>query len=245
MIQRWRLVARWRNARAVLADAWPAMVVVFGVMVACAIGYWSFRQNLSAEIACAGMILQWFGLSVVAWGIVKLRQRFKRPSWFGRLWSAVQRPRDLTTQLTEGVMMATGQGTATLVLSLVDATIEQRLNAVEATVKQLRTDLNEKAQALTTSVEAVKQGVRREAENRAAVIRDVLRQFEDVSAGGIHLESIGLCWLFVGVLFTSLPNELARRFDAARGKPVAKSEAIEQRPVSHEEDGESRKEQLH
>jgi hypothetical protein len=88
-------------------------------------------------------------------------------------------------------------------------TIEQRLDAVEASVKQLRTDLNDKTQTLTKSVDAVKQEVQRETEQRAAAILDVLRQLEDVAAGGLSLESIGLCWLFPGTLFTSLPDEIA------------------------------------
>jgi len=106
-------------------------------------------------------------------------------------------------------MSASGLGTVTAFGTVRNATIEQRLDAVEATVKQIRTDLNEKTQALTTSVDAVKQGVQREAEDRAEAIRDVLRQLREVSAGGLYLQSIGLGWLFVGVLFTSLPNELA------------------------------------
>jgi len=106
-------------------------------------------------------------------------------------------------------MSASGLGTVTAFGTVRNATIEQRLDAVEATVKQIRTDLNEKTQALTTSVDAVKQGVQREAEDRAEAIRDVLRQLREVSAGGLRLQGIGLGWLFVGVLFTSLPNELA------------------------------------
>jgi integrase len=40
-------------------------------------------------------------------------------------------------------------------------------------------------------------------------------------------------------------RESMRRFDATRGKAVAKSESIERRPLSHEEAKESRKDQLH
>jgi hypothetical protein len=36
-----------------------------------------------------------------------------------------------------------------------------------------------------------------------------------------------------------------KRFDASRGKPVAKEEAIEQRPVGHEAAEESRNKPLH
>jgi small-conductance mechanosensitive channel len=58
-------------------------------------------------------------------------------------------------------------------------------------------------------VEAVKHDVQREAEKREAEDRNVLRQIEDVSAGGLSLEWIGLWWLFVGVLFTSVPTQVA------------------------------------
>lgn len=213
MIQRWRLAARWHNTRAVLADAIrPVLSFAFGVIFASVIG-WLFRsllrQNLSTAIAVAGLILQWLGLAVVAWGMRSLRQRFKRPSWFGRLWSALQRPHDVTIQLTGAALEASGLAAVTAVGSLANATVEQRLDAVEATTRQLRTDLNEKTQILTTAVDAVKQGVQREADERAAAIRDVLRQLEDVSAGGLQLQSLGLCWLFAGVLFTSVPSEIA------------------------------------
>lgn len=89
----WRLGDRWRNTRPVLADgAQAAGVVVMGIVVAGAIGYFWPRQSGSTATAIAGVVLQWAGLAVVALGMRQMRRRFKRPSWFGRLWGALQRP---------------------------------------------------------------------------------------------------------------------------------------------------------
>jgi hypothetical protein len=38
-----------------------------------------------------------------------------------------------------------------------------------------------------------------------------------VAIGGIHLEFVGLVWLFLGVLGASLPEEIARLLGVIRG----------------------------
>ena len=209
LMQRWRVAARWHNTRAVLVDgARPVGTFLLGVIVAFAVG-WVFRRNPSTAVSVAGLVLELLGIAVVARGIVQLRRRFKRPSWFARLLTALQRPGDNTIQIKAGVMGVSGLGTVTAVGNVATPTIEQRLDALEATTTQLRTDLTDTRQALTASIDTVASNLRRETDERAAAIRDVLHQLEDVSAGGLRLESLGLTWLVVGVLLTTVPNELA------------------------------------
>jgi hypothetical protein len=204
-----RLADRWRNTRAVLVDgARAAGAVVAGIVVACVIGYLWPRQSGSTAIGIAAVVLQLLGLASVALGMRQMRRRFKRPSWFRRLWVALQGPRDVTVQIS-GVGSASGTGKVSGVGALANPTIEARVAALEAALPKLRSDLTAKMQTITTSVDAVKHEIQREAATRASAITDVLRQLEDVSAGGLYLESIGLWWLVVAAVFSSVPNELA------------------------------------
>lgn len=205
----WRLADRWRNTRPVLGDAVQATsVVVAGIVGACVIGYAWPRQNASTAIAIAGVVLQWAGLAVVAVGIAKIRRHFDRPSLFRRFWEALQRPRDVTVQLS-GVIAVSASGTLTAVHTRANPTTQERVTALEAALSQLRSDLNAQMQTINTSVEAVKQDVQREAATRASAITAVRSQFADVAAGGLRLEIIGLWWLVVAALLSSVPNELA------------------------------------
>jgi len=52
--------------------------------------------------------------------------------------------------------------------------------------------------------------VRREREERGAGDDRTTRQIEEVAIGGLHLEVVGLVWLILGVLGTSIPDEAAR-----------------------------------
>ena len=37
----------------------------------------------------------------------------------------------------------------------------------------------------------------------------ILEQLKSFSVGGLHLESMGLVWLFVGITLATLPGEIA------------------------------------
>jgi hypothetical protein len=208
---RWRLAAaRWGNTHAVLADALKsAMIVMGGVAFAVAIGF-LFRQNAPRAVAATGIVLQWLGLGVVALGFMSLRRRFGHPTWFQRLWRALQQPPD-TTMTVGAAGISVGGATVAGVggVSHANATIEQRLHAIEASVQRLHEDVNDVRHTLTTRVEAVTSRVDRECAERAAGDRDMLRQLEDVSAGGLRLERIGWWWLLLGVPLTSLPSDIA------------------------------------
>ncbi len=205
----WRLADRWKNARPVVLDGWPALAVVIGVLVAFAIGYVCPRSRTGTAFAVAGVVLQWAGLAVVAVGLVRMRQRFERPSWFTRIWKSLRRPRDVTARLAADFGAVTATGTASAVGTVGPRTTEERLADLEQAVRTVREDLSTRAQALATSIGAVRDQVQSEATEREAAIRKVLAQIEDLSVGGLRLEAIGLWWLVVGVLFTSVPNELA------------------------------------
>jgi hypothetical protein len=56
----------------------------------------------------------------------------------------------------------------------------------------------------------VRDDVQRETQERQAAEQRTFRQIEEVAIGGLHLEIVGLVWLFFGVLGTSIPDEIAR-----------------------------------
>jgi hypothetical protein len=59
-------------------------------------------------------------------------------------------------------------------------------------------------------VTQAQEGLRRESEERRGSDDRTASQIENVAIGGLQLEVVGLVWLVLGVLGTSIPDEAAR-----------------------------------
>jgi hypothetical protein len=64
-------------------------------------------------------------------------------------------------------------------------------------------------QEVRRTIEKTDRALQHEEQERRAGEEGTRRQFKDVVTGGLQLESVGLVWLFLGVLFTSIPDETA------------------------------------
>src|SRR4051812_8161272 len=85
---------RGRVLLTAIRKAWPAGLCVVGLVLSLVIGR-LFTSSISGIVRYASMLLQIFGIALVAWGLSELRQLFKRPSllsrvgaWFSHLRSA-------------------------------------------------------------------------------------------------------------------------------------------------------------
>ncbi len=55
----------------------------------------------------------------------------------------------------------------------------------------------------------MKTGVQREAAARQLADREIDKKIEEFAVGGLHLEFVGVLWLLLGTLGTSVPDETA------------------------------------
>ena len=212
---------RLRALLMALTTAWPVLLVLLGMIVAVAVGWTSVcvcSASPSAGIRYAGTALQICGLGVVARGLSKVRKSFGRPSlgekvvaWFRQLGAAFFPPRLITAQGDMGgVARATGEMRGVVVAGP-DASLDRRVTILEDNFHRLREELDAKETQVRTELRTLKAAVVQEQRAREAEARRISSHMEDFAVGGLHLEFVGLTWLFLGVLGTSLPDDLVTR----------------------------------
>ena len=209
-----RPTVRWRILAVVLKDAWPIWLALGGVALAWATG-WLFSTTPSGAVRWAGMMLQVLGLSTVAIGLRKMRRLFERPalgrrilSWFGRFAIAFKAPKPVTLQVS-GIESMTGADEVRVVRRVgPGATLDQRVAVLEENLNLLRDELNTRVQRVHRDLATVREDVQRESQERTAADEKTARIIEEIGIGGLNLEMVGLFWLVVGVVGTSIPDEL-------------------------------------
>jgi hypothetical protein len=197
-------------------DAWPAWTALAGVIVAIVVGF-GLSANTSAGVRYAGMMLQIFGLGTVAIGLSQVRRSFGRPSlvekvvaWFRQLVAAFLPPKPITGQANAGGVVTVAGEARVVVRAGPDASLDRRVTILEENLDRLRDEIDAKESKVRTELSTVKAAVEQEQRARETEARRLSSQMEELAVGGLHLELIGLAWLILGVLGTSIPDELAK-----------------------------------
>jgi len=210
-----RLTIRWQTLRAVLRDAWPTWLFVGGLILAWVVSDLVSKTRHDA-VLYTGTMLQIFGLTTVAIGLQQDRRMFDRPSfraatlnWFRRLAAAFTGPKSITGQASlVGCMTMTGD--LRVVLGpRPGATLDERVSTLEKNLTLLRDELDTKLQGLRRELGTVKESIEHESQERRAADEKTGREIEEVAIGGLHLEWVGLFWLFFGFIAGSFPDVIA------------------------------------
>lgn len=205
---------RWQVLSVVLRNAWPAWLGLVGVVLAFLAG-WLLSTTVCAAVRYSGMFLQVFGLCTVAVGLSKMRRLFRQPSlgtrvrdWCRQLVSVFTPPRPVSIQAS-AASAATMTGEVRAIIRAGPGTpLEHRVSLLEQNLDRLRDELDSKAQKLGREIDQTKQSVQHESQERRVENEKMARKIEEVAIGGLHLELIGLVWLVLGVLGTSIPDEI-------------------------------------
>lgn len=203
---------RWVLVRPLLAEAWPAVFTFFLVLAgSIAIGYLFPSDPAGTRpIRIAAFILEIEGVLAVAFGIAERERHFKREGWFKRVWNALRGPRHITL-VSDGLSVGLSGVAAIAVAGSLNAAgdVEARLAVVERDIALIRRDHAEHVKTVNNSFAAVERRIAGEARVRESSLRDLTRQIEDLTVGGVQIEKIGLVWLAMGVLFGNLTDEVA------------------------------------
>ena len=188
----------------------------FGVLVLALATSSVFPGNLEDRIRYAGLLLQLLGVGTVAYLLRDKHRTFdRRGLWAStRAWFA-ERPRfrgGSVTLIVANAAHAHASGNAKISIwrsPTAGATLEQRLLAVEANVEALRVDLSESTAQANKTLQKLNSDVQAERTERQNADREVTAKLEQLGAGGLHVEAAGLFWLVVGIVFATVPVELA------------------------------------
>jgi hypothetical protein len=164
------------------------------------------------------MLLQLLGLATVAFGLSQMRRLFGRPSvaekvlrWWGRFVATFSRPKAVHAYLNAtaaSVTLSAGKARVRHGVSP-DAPTDRRVTVLEENLNLLQKQVDEDLDELRGRIAELKAQADREAQARRQDDDRMALQLEAVAVGGLHLESIGLLWLALGVLGTSVPVEIA------------------------------------
>lgn len=200
---------------AVLRDAWPAWVAVAGVVFATVLGF-QLSHTKSAGVRYAGMVLQIMGLATVAIGLSQVRQLFGRPSllwkvltWFRRIAAAFCRPKPTVVQANTGTIAIRSGRARVMVRASPEDSLDRRVALLEENLYRLQDEVDAKEKEFKKELGTVRDALGQEQRSRETEDRKVSAKLEELAIGGLHLEFVGLIWLALGVLGTSIPDEIA------------------------------------
>jgi hypothetical protein len=177
--------------------------------------YLAFRAGATnLHMRLAGMVFQWLGVGTVAYGVRQTRKMFRQPSLSSHLgkWLS-QFPRwhrDLILG-PGGVQVGVQVGSARLDVWM-DVTEsdapDRKVQALLHNVQRLR----ERTANLQSDLDKVRhqqtEAMASEERTRRDSDADLEAQLRKAQTGGLHITFVGLIWLFLGVLLTSVPQEL-------------------------------------
>jgi hypothetical protein len=163
----------------------------------------------------AGTFLEIAGLAKVAWDLHQIRKTYNRPSivndittWFRDVPSMFHRPKPVTISLSaSGVVTMSGRATLT-VIPAPGSPVERRLEILESEMSRLRDQITKDHTELTAQIHKVETSVTAERNDRGQAQEVLQRKVADLAVGGLHLEMVGLVWLFVGVILSTLPERV-------------------------------------
>lgn len=169
------------------------------------------------RVRYAGTILQVLELLTVADGLRRTRRQFRLPAlrarvndWFRRLVAAFRQPTPISGKafVSSGGAHMTGEARVRLSVGP-GASVDQRLDVLAENVNRLEQELDAKIGELRRKIGEVEESLSRESRERSAGDESTARKIEELAVGGLHLEVVGLLWLMLGVLGTSIPGETA------------------------------------
>jgi hypothetical protein len=195
--------------RVFFLEAWEFWVTIIVLVILSVIPKIWAPSNPETIARHSGILLQLAGLITVAIGIHQTRHRFGRPTyragikrWLADLKNAALLPPITGSGHVTGDLRAHASGSATVSATLTRATstLEERLEDLEGVVDDLKKRLSESIRDNSQAMQAIREALAGEKADRERSNADLRSLLEEQSAGGLHLELMGLVWLLFGTL---------------------------------------------
>lgn len=216
------LSLRWRFTKAWIRDGKPLWLWLAIAITALGLPY-SFPAHfidssveLADRVRWSGMLFQFLGLATVVWGLNTSRQLFGRTSlwkagvqWVRRLRYIIKplKPVSATGNIQAAAAAAAGFGAAVAVYA--SNRIEDRVAKLEGDMRKMEQNVIGINRDVLNARSEMRERINTERDERQSGDRKVSQQLEEATIGGIHLEVAGLAYLYLGILFTSVPRETA------------------------------------
>lgn len=203
----WKARGRWLAERRLL---W----ITLGTLLA-AIGAAALFGLSEQSIRLAGLALEIAGLATVASGIRDTRLFFGQPGMVSIFYAWIKRfPGRRRDAVALGASIQMGAiGMAAFGYGWHDAgasaSIEERLAVAEKNLGVVRKNLDLATERFGTEIRALQGRVKEESKTREVAIRELGTKLEVSETGGLHVATMGLVWLFAGMLLSTASQEIA------------------------------------
>jgi hypothetical protein len=187
----------------------------FLVILIAGAGPWLWGSE--AGFRWIGLALQLLGVGTVVVNIRGTRAQFGQPSILARTatwWR--QRPRFRSRLVivpgAGSLSFSSGRAGVDIWHDLdpnAASVIEARLDAAEKNLIWLRDRLNENAGDTERKLQQQTNALEQEKRDRASNDDTIRTTLKTAQTGGLHVSMMGVCWLFVGIVMSTVPNELA------------------------------------
>jgi hypothetical protein len=127
----------------------------------------------------------------------------RRPRWGAKQYAPLEAKAGIYALSGMSAKLSVWRGTPA------DAPIEARLAALEANLATLKTEQAESAKEFQEVARKTNEAIDAERRARESTVTALRVQLEGLGAGGLHIEMMGIVWLFLGVVLTTFPGEIA------------------------------------
>lgn len=200
-----------------LVEAWrvwgPVLVIIIVLIIISRLPL----NQAEFWLRFCGFGFEVLGIGTVVLGLRDKQRLFNRPSLFEdiRRWFA-RRPRwgakKYAPLVADAGIYAISDMSAKLSVwrgTSTEAPIEARLAALEANLITLREEQAGAAKEFWEATRKSNEAVDVERQAWESAVTALRVQLEGLGAGGLHIEMLGIVWLFLGVVLTTFPGEIA------------------------------------
>lgn len=202
-----------------------AVWALFGtILLWILIGPW-WSNCLEPRFRVLGILLQFYGIWTVYQGIKDKHKLFSQPSMICRCANYFRRFPLRKRQIVMGVAAATiqlpGISARLIVRAGQDASLSDRLSRLEANFDGLFNEVGDISSRVNAQTRSTVERLAAEEGARKHDVETVNRKLEAATAGGLHIDLLGL-WLGVvpGTVIGGIAAELSALFGDAECKPV-------------------------
>ena len=186
--------------------------LMFLVAAVCLTGAFGFRTEPAYR--WFGGALQVCGILTVVWTIKDTRARFGQPGYGAIVHQWLRaRPRLRPTEISASAVISlatdTVKASAFVWHSPPDGSPERRIESIEKNLLILRDDFHAFKRETEDANQRHSQALDQERQTRTQEDEETRKMLEDAQVGGLHVATIGVLWLLIGLLLTTGSVEFA------------------------------------
>jgi len=194
-----------------------ALLFWFNIVMLILLLYAFMPPSSETRLRFVGLIFQICGVLIAAWGLLDIRKLFELPTirqitreWFRRFPPFRPKSKHVTVEMGTGHYSLTGYAPDIWIGAGPTASIEQRLSVLEDNLQRVNQKTVDIQNQLNSEVRAHKEALAQASRSLKQTAEDIHHKLELTETSGLQLSFVGLVWLGVGLIISTIPNEIIR-----------------------------------